>query len=220
MTPPTTPSLIDLTAPLSLETPGVSWEVAKDLKRDGWNARTLHLYSHSGTHMDAPRHFGCTHAIGETIDELPMKTFLGPARVAAIEASPSQLLTVSDLGDTEADFPTGHALLLHTGWAQYRGELEVFRNQLPRVSEELAHWCVEKKVRILGVEPPSVATVSNLAEVTRIHEILLAGGVTIVEGLIHLEKLPRDREFTFGAFPLKIEGGDGSPCRAFAIVGQ
>lgn len=220
MTPSPLPSLIDLTAPLSLETPGVSWDVAKDLERDGWNARTLHLYSHSGTHMDAPRHFGCTHPIGETIDQLPMETFLGPARVATIDAQPSQLLTVSDLGDTVADFPTGHALLLNTGWSQYRQELETFRNRLPRVSEELARWCVAKEVRILGVEPPSVAKVSDLAEVTRIHEILLSGGVTIVEGLVHLEKLPRDRDFTFGAFPLKIEGGDGSPCRAFAMVGE
>jgi kynurenine formamidase len=92
----------------------------------------------------------------------------------------------------------------------------MFRNQLPRISPELAEWCVEKRVRILGVEPPSVADVNDLPEVTEIHRILLSGGVTIVEGLINLDQLPDNRDITFGAFPLKIQDGDGSPCRAFA----
>ncbi|MDQ8189851.1 cyclase family protein [Roseibacillus persicicus] len=208
--------LIDLTATLTPETPGVSWESAKDLKRDGWNARLLHLYSHSGTHMDAPRHFGCSHEIGTTIDELPLETFLGPARVVHLDVSAGELLQPAHLGELAADFVPGQALLLQTGWAAHRGNLEVFRNQLPRVSVELARWCVEKKVRVLGVEPPSVADVNDLAEVTKIHEVLLSGGVTIVEGLINLDQLPGEEEFTLGAFPLKIEGGDGSPCRAFA----
>lgn len=208
--------LIDLTATLTPETPGVSWEVAKELERDGWNARTLHLYSHSGTHMDAPRHFGCSHEGKTTIDELPLETFLGPARVVHLEVMPGELLLPAHLGELAASFVVGQALLLHTGWATHRENLEVFRNQLPRVSEELARWCVEKKVRVLGVEPPSVADVNNLAEVTRIHEILLSGGVTIVEGLVNLDQLPANREFTLGTFPLKIAGGDGSPCRAFA----
>ena len=71
---------------------------------------------------------------------------------------------------------------------------------------------------MLGVEPPSVANVNDLEEVTLIHEILLGGGVTIVEGLTNLEKLPANQQFLFGAMPLKLLGGDGSPCRAFASL--
>ncbi len=208
--------LIDLTATLTTETPGVSWEVAKDLDRDGWNARTLHLYSHSGTHMDAPRHFGCEHQGVQSIDELSLETFLGPARVLSLEPEEGELITTEHLGELATTFPVGHALLIHTGWSQHRENPNIFRNRLPRLSEELAHWCVNKQVRVLGVEPPSVADVNDLAEVTRIHEILLSGGVTIVEGLVNLEQLPADRDFIFGAFPLKIHKGDGAPCRAFA----
>jgi kynurenine formamidase len=40
--------------------------------------------------------------------------------------------------------------------------------------------------------------------------------VVIVEGLTNLEKLPE--RFTFAGFPLNIEGRDGSPIRAVAIV--
>jgi kynurenine formamidase len=89
---------------------------------------------------------------------------------------------------------------------------------LPRISRELAEWCVERRIRLLGVEPPSVADVKDLAEVTEIHRILLSGQIVIVEGLANLEAVRQERVL-FGALPLKIEGGDGSPCRAFALEG-
>lgn len=63
-----------------------------------------------------------------------------------------------------------------------------------------------------------MADVNNRGEVTRIHEILLGGGVTIIEGLTNLEQLTHDRVF-FAALPLKLTGGDGCPVRAFAIDG-
>ena len=95
-------------------------------------------------------------------------------------------------------------------------EREMARDEgSPWISEEFALWCVEEKVAVLGVEPPSVADVTNLPDVTRIHEILLGGGVTIVEGLTNLEALP-DHPVIFGAMPLKIQRGDGCPCRAWA----
>jgi kynurenine formamidase len=63
-----------------------------------------------------------------------------------------------------------------------------------------------------------VADVNDKEELTRIHKILLGGNITIVEGLTNLEALTKERVF-FVAAPLKIEGGDGCPCRAFAVEG-
>jgi arylformamidase len=94
----------------------------------------------------------------------------------------------------------------------------IYRDGLPRVSDALAHWCVGNKVKLLGVEPPSIADVTNLPELTRIHKILLGGGVTIVEGLCNLDQLTGPTVF-FAALPLKIAAGDGCPCRAFAVDG-
>jgi len=210
-------ALIDLTLTLKKGMRGVDWEPAKTLEEDGWNARTLHLYSHCGTHMDAPLHFGCG-VEGEevTIDQIPLERFLTPAHVIRLpKTRPKELLVVNHLGPLEHDFPRGDSLILHTGWSSYVDDDDMYRLQLPRISEELAEWCVQSGVSVLGVEPPSVADVSNLPEVTKIHEILLSGGVTIVEGLTNLESLP-DAPFVFGAFPLKLEGGDGCPCRAWA----
>ena len=73
-----------------------------------------------------------------------------------------------------------------------------------------------RKVALVGVEPPSVADVNSVEELTVVHRILLGGNVVIVEGLAHLDQLRRE-VVEFIALPLKIVGGDGCPVRAIAI---
>ena len=132
--------------------------------------------------------------------------------------TPRALLSVAHLGAVAAKFTAGESLLLRTDWHQHVANPAMYRDGLPRIGDELAAWCVARRVRILGVEPPSIADVNNLVEVTRIHKILLGGGVTIVEGLAHLDQLTLSRVF-FAALPLRLAGGDGCPVRAFAIEG-
>jgi arylformamidase len=50
---------VDLTLTLRPSLRGIEWESAATVEKEGWNARLLHLYSHSGTHMDSPKHFNC-----------------------------------------------------------------------------------------------------------------------------------------------------------------
>ena len=90
------PPLIDLTLTVSPKLRGVEFESKHTHQRDGFNTRTLHLYSHSGTHMDAPLHF----AAGEgTIDRIPLSHCVLPAWVADItHLAPRALIAVSDLG--------------------------------------------------------------------------------------------------------------------------
>lgn len=208
--------IVDLTLPLTPGQRGVAMEPKFTVARDGWNAATWHLYSHAGTHMDAQLHFA---AGPETIDQHRPERCMGPAWVVRLpRVAPRARLAVADLGAVAENFGAGDSLLLCTGWSRYAGEPGRYRDELPRIGEELAAWCVEKKVKLLGVEPPSVADVNNRAEVTRIHQILLGGGITIVEGLTNLDRLTQERVF-FAALPLKLAGGDGCPVRAFAIEG-
>jgi kynurenine formamidase len=206
--------MIDLTLTVHPGLRGVQFETLHTIKQHGWNSRVLHLYSHSGTHMDAPLHF----AAGDgTIDRIPLEDCLGPAWVADLmTVQPKALITVDHLGGIANRIRPGDGLLLKTGWSAHVADPAIYRDGLPRISEELARWCVASKVRLLGVEPPSVADVNNLEEVTAIHRILLGGGVIIVEGLNNLGALRHERVY-FAAVPLKIEAGDGSPCRAFVL---
>jgi len=209
-------NIIDLTLTLREGMRGVAFEQAKTVERDGWNARTLHLYSHAGTHMDAQTHFA---AGPGTIDGTPLERCMGWAWVANLDGiADKTLITVAHLGGIKEKFAPGESLLLRTGWSRHVDNPQHYRDNFPRIAEELAQWCVEKQMNLLGVEPPSVADVNNMDELTRIHKILLGGNVTIIEGLTNLATLSQEKVF-FVAAPLKIEGGDGCPCRAFAIQG-
>lgn len=208
------PRIIDLTQTLRPGLRGVAIDSAKTLAQDGWNATTLHLYSHAGTHMDAQKHF---EAGLETIDQHTPERCMGPAWVIRLgHVAPQQLHEVSNLGVVADKLQPGESLLLQSGWSRHVNDPAIYRDGLPRISEGLARWCVARRVKLLGVEAPSVADVNNLEEVTRIHRILLSGGVTIVEGLMNLDQVTQSKVL-FVALPLKIADGDGCPCRALAI---
>jgi len=205
--------IIDLTLPLTSGDNGVRIEPARRLEVDGWNAATLCLYSHCGTHIDAPVHFG----VGTTtIDTIPAESFMGPAWVVDIRpVEPRALIEPRHLGAVTDKFEPGDSLLICTGWSEHCSR-ELYRDQLPRISIELAQWCVDNTVKMLGVEPPSVADVNDIDELTVVHRTLFEGGVIVVEGLTNLASLSKPK-VTFIALPLKIAGGDGAPARAIAI---
>lgn len=192
---------------------GYSDVPAKQLDVDGWNAKTLNIYSHSGTHMDAPLHFGVNKM---TIDTFTPENVMGNARIARVNISLNkQLILIKDLGEIADKLLPGDSLLIQTKWSEHI-EKDGYKPNLPRISKELAHWCVDKRVKILGVEPPSVADVDNMDEVTEIHQVLLGGNVVIVEGLTNISNIIKDQVFLI-ALPLKIKNGDGAPARVIAF---
>lgn len=194
--------------------PGVAVHEARNLEKDGWNAVTIDIYSHAGTHMDAPVHFGVD---GPTIDQMPLTRLMGKAKILDLTGIlPSAKINVKDLGPLKKILTTGDSLIIKTGWSKFSvSDPGKYRNQLPRLSEELAIWLVEKRLKILAVEPPSIADVNDLEEVTLIHRILFSGQVIIVEGICNLDEI-RAEEVEMMVMPLKIAGGDGAPARVLA----
>jgi len=192
---------------------GYSDQVARTLEADGWNAKTLTIYSHAGTHMDSPHHFGVNN---QTIDKFLPTDLMGNALIINVSIyEDKQLIRLEDVIGQLSDFCSGDSLLIRTQWSK-KLQLPGFKTNLPRVSEDFAIWCVTNKVKLLGVEPPSVADVENLAEVTKIHQILLGGDVVIIEGLKNLDEIKSKRVFLM-AMPLKISNGDGAPARVIAF---
>lgn len=205
--------IVDLTMSYTNQIKGFSKTVSKTITDDGWNASTLAFYSHCGTHMDAPIHFNVSN---QTIDKIPVSDFVGRAWVTDVRHIGAKgLISINDISHAiQKDFVSGDSLILWTGWSKHAGT-QKYRDELPRISEALAHWCVDKGMKMIAVEPPSVADVNNLVEVTKIHQILLKG-VVIIEGLTNIEQL-KSNCVELVALPLKIEGGDGSPARVIAI---
>jgi kynurenine formamidase len=51
-----------------------------------------------------------------------------------------------------------------------------------------------------------------------VHVKMLWAGILIVEGIAKMEELPKNSLFTFYSLPLKLQGRDGSPVRAIAVL--
>ncbi len=211
-----TRKVIDLTLTIDETLPNADVEPAKSIEKDGWRATTLKLYSHCGTHMDATCHFLPS---GQTIDQLDLQACCGRARIVNLApAGPKELLTVEKFeAALTKPLEPGERLLLRTDWYKQYPD-PGYRNDLPRISLELAHYLVDNEVRLVGVEPPSVADVNNAKEVTEVHQVMFKGGIVIVEGLIHLDQI-ESTYCDFTALPLKIADGDGCPVRAIAMTG-
>ncbi|XJS10823.1 cyclase family protein [Aerococcaceae bacterium WGS1372] len=68
--------------------------------------------------------------------------------------------------------------------------------------------------RILASKPPFVA--GDLSE--GMERALLSHRIVTITDLINLDQLPYGQTFLFIGLPLKINGGDGSPVRAVAVI--
>jgi kynurenine formamidase len=207
--------IVDLSLTIDEQLAGATVEPYKSIDVNGWRATMLHLYSHCGTHMDAPCHFLPE---GQTIDQLNLEACCGQARIVNLApVDPAELITIDRFKTALTDPLTpGDRLLLRTDW-HYRYPDPEYRNSLPRISLELARWLVDQQVRLVGVEPPSVADVNNPVELTEVHQTLFRGGVVIVEGLANLDRIDSE-SCQFIALPLRIGAGDGCPVRAIAIL--
>lgn len=205
-------TIVDLTLTLYHGMRGVEIHPHTRIATDGYNTTNLTLYSHAGTHMDAPLHFLDG---GATIDQWDLQRCIGPALVVDLShKEPNSLITVADLAPVAEQIAPGSRILLRTDWDAH-AELPDYRTHFPRISRELAYWLVAQGVWLVGVQTPSVASLADREELRDVHQILLRGQIVIVECLAHLNQLPP--QVTFIALPLKVQAGDGSPVRAVAI---
>ncbi len=187
--------IIDLSLSLGEETPTypgdpeISIRLWAVIDRDGYYMNVLKLGEHSGTHVDAPAHFLPG---GKTVDEMPLESFMGPGILVDLRGGEGEVM-LEEL--PEAGFG-GRVALLLTG-----GRL---------ISPEVAQFLVDEGVRAVGTDGASIGD-----EI--VHRIFLGGEIPVFENLVNLGLL-LGRDFTFIGFPLRIEGGSGSPVRAVAVI--
>ena len=89
-----------------------------------------------------------------------------------------------------------------TGWSQHAANPAQYRDQLPRISEALAHWCVDRRVRMLGVEPWAKRGDHLVRYLTHENAELQMGAVS---GLADVNA-PQATEALVGAIPTLTEG--------------
>lgn len=174
------------------------------------NIAELHLATHVGTHIDAPVH-ACEGA--RSIDELPLDQFIGPGAVVSVTRAAGEEIPLRDVIDAPVEVRRGDILLLDTGWGSRFYDDSY--NDHPYPSQELAQWCVDQKIKMLGIDCITVD-----APVTRrradfaypIHRTLLSEEVLIIENLAPLTRAGNKRVQVY-ALPLKVFGGDAGHAR-------
>lgn len=202
----------DITMEISPDTivfpgdPGVEInESASISKGDVCNVSLLKFGSHTGTHMDAPKHF---YDNGNTIDKLKLDYFYGAVKVFEIPNVTE--ITVNNL--EALDINEGDRIILKTRNSELLKEKE-FKTDFTYITGEAAEYLVKKKIRTIGVDYLSVEQFGS--ENFEAHYALLENNIAIIEGLYLADIKPGN--YTLIALPLKIVGGNGSPTRAVLI---
>jgi arylformamidase len=165
------------------------------------NLSRISMGTHSGTHVDAPRHF---FDAGAPVDRLPLDALIGPARVVAVDAEraiqPAHLPPETLAGASRILFKTRNSSL----W----GSRE-FTSVFVFLSEGAARVLVDAGVRLVGIDYLSVEEFKKPGAPA--HRTLLAAGTVIIEGLDLSAAEPGDYELL--CLPLRVAGADGAPAR-------
>ncbi len=188
-------------------TPVASYE------KDGYLETQLNLFSHTGTHMDAPAHL---FAKRTSLDEFPVTQFVGTALVVDCTSLPEgSLITLDHLAPVREKADAAEFLLFSTGWDAYWGTDRYYEGY-PHITPEVAKYLADHHKKGIGVDVMSVDPVFGSG--IPIHKQLLQEHeIVILENLTHLD-LVGNELFTLYALPMKFQSSDGAPIRAVAVL--
>ncbi len=197
---------------------------------DGYTLSELRLGTHTGTHIDAPRH---VFEEGAPVHRTPLEVLCGPARVLDLrgwERVDGPVLravwpTVRQVGrppGLEEEYGALRVLLKTDGSARWLSDpaaggerAETFLTEgFPGLTEDAAEFLVGQGVRLVGIDGPSIdAPGPGLPA----HRRLLGAGVVVVECL-DLSPVEAGPWFLC-CLPLAVFGLDGAPARAILARG-
>ena len=202
------PKLLDVSVPLAPGIPAYPGNPEFELQpvkriADGGssNVSRIVMGTHTGTHVDAPRHFFDD---GAGVDALPLDLLLGRTRV--VEVTKRGGIGAEELAS--AGLREDLRVLLKTSnSALWNGE--GFHPDYTHLTEPGARYLVAQGVKVVGIDYLSVEQFKKAGAPA--HRALLSQGVVIIEGLNLAEADPGMYEMY--CMPLRVSGGDGAPAR-------
>ena len=122
----------------------------------------------------------------------------------------------------------GDIALLWTDWPRRRSwETLEFWTEAPYTARDACLWLADRGVKAVGYDYPPDRPIRYMVtgrwpadvspEEWATHHTFFPRGIGVIEYLTNLDRLGRDR-VRFVALPLELEGGDGAPARAIAIL--
>jgi len=187
--------------------PEIAIELQQAIARGaGANVSSIRFGSHTGTHVDAARHFFDD---GESVDQIPLDSLIGPCMVLSFDSS---LMSVGASDLAKHDLNGNSRVLIRTRNSGFLTEAE-FQRDYTFLDPDGAEYLVSKGVRLVGVDYLSIEQFHSGHHKT--HRTLLEKKIVIVEGL-NLQDIEQG-EYDLICLPLRLEGLDGAPARAVLI---
>ena len=165
------------------------------------NVSRLVMGTHTGTHIDAPKHFFDD---GAGVDAVAIELLFGRARV--VEIGRRGGIGAADL-ETAGLREDLRVLLKTSNSALWNGT--AFRDNYTHLTDSGARYLVEQGVKVIGIDYLSIEQFKKPGGPA--HRVLLSQGVVIIEGLNLADVEPGMYELY--CLPLRIAGADGAPAR-------
>ncbi len=203
--------IIDITLPLSNRIPvwsddvGITTRLTSTIAAGGEaNVTEIQMSVHTGTHLDAPRHF-LNDRIG--IDQLDLHTLVGAVKVvdipAEVQTITCEVVNLRCLKEISSAFYCERA----TAPAGCSSSPNFRLTLLPSIQVEQRRSSPAGCV-LSGSDYLSVASYSQTREV---HELLLGADVILLEGANLADVKAGDYQMV--CLPLLLPGSDGAPAR-------
>ena len=207
--------------PLYPNTPSPVIHLMRSMEQgDSANTSAITFSTHSGTHIDAPRHF-CKQ--GKTIaDCLTLDTKFFPAYCIDVPKPVSEEITVGDLEGSISHVQDAEAILIRTGWYTIRSEdPNQYCQDHPWISPEVPAFLREQcpNLRLFGIDQISVSSVLHRAEGHACHRKFLCKerSILILEDL-NLSDTRIKGSFRLHIYPYMIDDIDGVPVVAVVEI--
>ncbi|MGV9293036.1 cyclase family protein [Amycolatopsis sp. NPDC003676] len=196
---------------------------------------TMTLTTHTGTHVDAPSHYGtkATYGRARHIDELPLEWFFGPGIVLDLTGAPAGAV---GSGALNREFERiGRAprqreiVLLNTGADRLAGTPAYFTD-FAGIDGSAAKLLLDLGVLVIGTDafsldapfPHMIAEYRRTGDTGVLwpaHFLGRSREYCQIERLSNLDRLP-STGFTVSCFPVKIAGAGAGWTRAVALLDE
>jgi len=184
----------------------IAFETFKSRKKgDGSNALKVCFGTHSGSHVDAPLHFG----FDGTVEKMRLDALIGTALVIDIKSSDA----VRPEHFARVNFKKYRRVLFKTRNSKRIGDGK-FHKDFVAFSPEAANELARRRPMLVGIDAMSVDPFGGPAP--HAHNAMLSKKIVLLEN-INLSKVPAG-EYELFCLPLKLIGADGAPARV--ILGK
>lgn len=186
---------------------------ANTVEKDGFKETLLNLYSHTGTHMDAPSHLFAGRTM---LEAMPVAQFVAKAVVVDCrDLPPGGSITMERIDAVRERADGAELLLFNTGWDRLWGT-DAYFDGYPCMTEEVAQYVAASGKKGVGIDAISVDPIDS-SSLPRHRQLLANHDIVIIENLTNLHLIGPGL-FTLCALPLKYRDSDGAPVRAIAMV--